>query len=60
MTHDPKLVAAVIAAVEAFLDAELVEQAGTRTVCIGAWRMAGRRPAERSPFGRGLAWRYTN
>ena len=57
MTDDPKLVAAIIAAVEAFLDAESQAHAGPRTAGIGAWRMAARRRAERAPFGRGLAWR---
>lgn len=57
MTRDSKLVAAVIAAVEAFLDAESRGQAAPRTACVGAWRLAGRGPGESAPFGRGLGWR---
>ena len=58
MTGDPKLVAVVVAAVEAFLDSESRDQTGPRTARIGAWRTAARRPSEHIHFGRGLAWRH--
>ena len=56
--RDPKLAAAVIAAVQAFLDSESRGQTEPHTARIGAWRMAARRPSEHIHFGRGLAWRH--
>ena len=55
--RDPKLVAAVMAAVEAYLayEARMVGTQATRS--LGAWRMTARMPAGGAWLSSGLPWK---
>jgi hypothetical protein len=55
--RDPKLVAAVMAAVEAFVADEVRASGARSTGGIGAWRMAARHPVEGAQLSRMLPWK---
>ncbi|MCH8205419.1 MAG: hypothetical protein IH956_00255 [Chloroflexi bacterium] len=54
--RDPKLVAAVMAAVEAFV-ADEARAASPQSTGVGAWRMAARHPVEGAQLWRALSWK---
>ena len=55
--RDPKLVAAVMAAVEAFVADEARAGGQHSTSGVGAWRMAARHPVEGAQPWRTLPWK---
>ena len=55
--RDPKLVAAVMAAVEVYLADEARVMAAQTARGLGAWRMAARMPAGGAWLSGGLPWK---